>query len=278
MAEKGKTKLSQPAKNIPKDGQVIMAIMKEMGITEYEPKTIIQLTEFVYRYATSILEEARTFANNCKKKFIDVEDVRLALSLTNESSFTMPPPREVLLDCARNKNNTPLPLIKPHCGLRLPPDRHCLSACNYILKTATQKKIKTPGVSGIKIVNKPMVSYIKRTNTAPLNKQTVTIPKPTTNIANQQKTILKPKIQIQQSMQVVRIASPAVASALVSGFSERACYYVDSASFLFSAAMLLTSENPTRCHCSKPAKRSAPKRDVPSWWATRATTPKPPTP
>ncbi|KAK4877424.1 hypothetical protein RN001_009930 [Aquatica leii] len=212
MSDKEKVKLSQPAKNIPKDGQVIMAIMKEMGIVEYEPKTIIQLTEFVYRYATSVLEEARTFANNCKKKFIDVEDVRLALSLTNESSFTMPPPREVLLECARNKNNTLLPLVKPHCGLRLPPDRHCLSACNYVLRNSIQRKpIKATGPpSGIKIVTKPTVSYIKRMNTAPLTKQTVTIPKPITNIANQQKTILKPKIQIQQNLQMVSSNSTAM--------------------------------------------------------------------
>jgi len=207
MSEKEKSKLAQPPKNIPKDGQVIMAIMKEMGITEYEPKTIIQLTEFVYRYATSVLDEARTFANNSKKKFIDVEDVRLALQLSNESCFTSPPPREVLLECARNKNNSPLPLVKPHCGLRLPPDRHCLSACNYILKSNSQKKQNKTGgpggASGIKIVTKPTVSYIKRTNASPVTKQTVTIPKPITNIANQQKTILKPKIQIQQNVQVI---------------------------------------------------------------------------
>ncbi|KAF2879153.1 hypothetical protein ILUMI_27005 [Ignelater luminosus] len=209
MAEKEKAKSAQPPKNIPKDGQVIMAIMKEMGITEYEPKTIIQLTEFVYRYATSVLEEARTFANNCKKKFIDVEDVRLALQLANESCFTAPPPREVLLECARNKNNSPLPLVKPICGLRLPPDRHCLSACNYVLKSSAGKKSNKVNSSlgptpGIKIVTKPTVSYIKRTTASPGNKQTVTIPKPVTNITSQhQKTILKPKIQIQQNVQVV---------------------------------------------------------------------------
>lgn len=206
MGDKEKSKSVATPKNIPKDGQVIMAIMKEMGITEYEPKTIIQLTEFVYRYATSILDEARAFANNSKKKFIDVEDVRLALQLSNESCFTTPPSREILLECARNKNSSPLPLVKPHCGLRLPPDRHCLSACNYILKSSMQKKVMKPNLPpspGIKIVTKPTVSYIKRTNTTPLTKQTVTIPKALSNMSNQQKTILKPKIQIQQKVQVI---------------------------------------------------------------------------
>jgi MFS family permease len=45
---------------------------------------------------------------------------------------------------------------------------------------------------------------------------------------------------IQQSMQLVRIASPAVASALVSWWGERACYYADTASFVFSAVLLAT--------------------------------------
>lgn len=97
MSEKEKSdkgKQSQP-KNMPKDGQVILAIMKEMGITEYEPKTIVQLTEFVYRYASSILQEARMYANNSNKKTIDVDDIRLAMQFSAESTFTTPPPREV---------------------------------------------------------------------------------------------------------------------------------------------------------------------------------------
>jgi DHA3 family macrolide efflux protein-like MFS transporter len=60
--------------------------------------------------------------------------------------------------------------------------------------------------------------------------------------------------RLQQSMQVVRIASPAVAAALVGWLGERACYYADSASFLFSAALLAT------LRCSRPASPSAPRQ------------------
>jgi MFS transporter, DHA3 family, macrolide efflux protein len=45
---------------------------------------------------------------------------------------------------------------------------------------------------------------------------------------------------MQQTMQLVRIASPAVAGALVSWWGERWCYYADAASFAFSAALLAT--------------------------------------
>lgn len=212
MAEKEKSKPPQ-SKHIPKDGQVILSIMKEMGITEYEPKILVQLTEFVYRYATSILEEARSYANS-KKRVLDLDDVRLALILSSESTFTMPPSRETVLECARNKNSTPLPLIKPHCGLRLPPDRHCLAACNYTLKSAQKKQKNNFTISGatptLKLATKPGLSYIKRTNPLGVTKQAVTVPKPITKIATSsslqpQKTVLKPKIQIQQNLQM---ASP----------------------------------------------------------------------
>lgn len=209
MSDKDKSKL-QPAKNMPKDGQVIMAIMKEMGITEYEPKTIVQLTEFVYRYGSTILEEAKSFANNSKQKFLGIDDVTLALQLQSESTFTMPPPREVLLECARNKNNSPLPLIKPPCGLRLPPDRHCLSSPNYILKGVQKKPIKTTFTA-----NKPTVNIIKRTSNFGINKQTVTIPKPVTKVTSNpnltpQKTVLKTKIQMSQQINSSSNGSPSI--------------------------------------------------------------------
>jgi DHA3 family macrolide efflux protein-like MFS transporter len=51
-------------------------------------------------------------------------------------------------------------------------------------------------------------------------------------------------------MQVVRIASPAVASAMVAAFGERICYAADSATFICSALLLATLSNP------KPAARS----------------------
>lgn len=40
---------------------------------------------------------------------------------------------------ARQRNNIPLPTIRSSAGLRLPPDRHSLTACNYHLKSAVKK-------------------------------------------------------------------------------------------------------------------------------------------
>jgi len=52
-----------------------------------------------------------------------------------EENMTTPPSREVVLDAARHRNNIPLPVPKPTSGLRLPPDRYCVTACNYQLSS-----------------------------------------------------------------------------------------------------------------------------------------------
>lgn len=110
-----------------------------------------------------MLDDAKAYANHAKKKAIDLDDVKLAVAMQMEQSFTTPPPREVaffgvaffrfsphfcslfqiLMEVARTKNCIPLPAVKPHCGVRLPPDRYCLSACNYRLKTAKKPANKS---------------------------------------------------------------------------------------------------------------------------------------
>lgn len=50
--------------------------------------------------------------------------------------------------------------------------------------------------------------------------------------------LLSANALMQQAMQVVRIITPAIAGALVGWFGARICYYVDGASFLFSATMV----------------------------------------
>ena len=51
---------------------------------------------------------------------------------------------QLLMDIAKHKNSQPLPLIKPYSGLRLPPDRYCLSAPNY--RMSSYKTVKKVGL------------------------------------------------------------------------------------------------------------------------------------
>lgn len=129
-------------KSTPKDAQVMSAILKDMGIVDYEPRVINQMLEFTYRYVTNILEDARLYSTHAKKRAVDVDDVRLAIQMQAEKTFTSPPPRDLLMEIARQKNSTPLPLIKANAGPRLPPDRYSLTACNYRLKSAKKPRIQ----------------------------------------------------------------------------------------------------------------------------------------
>ncbi|XP_055296839.1 transcription initiation factor TFIID subunit 9 [Sitodiplosis mosellana] len=179
-----KSKTNSSVKHIPKDAQVLMSIMKELNVIEYEPRVINQLLEFTYRYVTCILDDAKVYANHAKKKVIELDDVKLASQMTLEKAFTTPPPREVLLELARSRNATPLPLIKTHCGLRLPPERHCLLSANYKLRAA-EVHPKKMGKSALDRKNKSTGSTIlKRQSMSNSGKsQTVTIPKPTFKVS-----------------------------------------------------------------------------------------------
>ncbi|KAG7249223.1 hypothetical protein CRUP_006920, partial [Coryphaenoides rupestris] len=119
---------------------VMIQILKDMGITEYEPRVINQMLEFTYRYVTTIIEDAKIYATHAKKSIVDAEDIKLAIQCRMDQSFTSPPPRDFLLEVARQKNQTPLPLIKPYTGPRLPPDRYCLTAPNYRIKSIQKKR------------------------------------------------------------------------------------------------------------------------------------------
>lgn len=152
----------------------------------------------------------RVYANHSKKKAIDLEDVKLASTMLLDKSFTGPPPREVLLEVAKLKNSQALPTIKPHSGIRLPPDRHCLLAANYKLRAATsqaptKKLVKSALGDGISTIKTKLVTSGGSSPSATmLNKKptlgqtvnkgqsVVSIPKPVFKVA---KTVIpKPRV------------------------------------------------------------------------------------
>lgn len=133
------------SKAMPKDAQVMVSILRDMGIMEWEPRVINQLLEFSYGYVTTVLDDAKTLSTHAKKKTVDVDDVRLAVQMYTDSNATTPPPRDVLLEVARVKNNSTLPIPKPSSGLRLPPDRFCLTSCNFKLRSSKRQPPPRPG-------------------------------------------------------------------------------------------------------------------------------------
>lgn len=54
-----KAKISAQIKHVPKDAQVIMSILKELNIHEYEPRVVNQMLEFTFRKKSDLFLIAR---------------------------------------------------------------------------------------------------------------------------------------------------------------------------------------------------------------------------
>uniref|UniRef100_A0A2K5EWC0 TATA-box binding protein associated factor 9b n=1 Tax=Aotus nancymaae TaxID=37293 RepID=A0A2K5EWC0_AOTNA len=152
-----------PLKNAPRDALVMAQILKDMGITEYEPRVINQMLEFAFRYVTTILDDAKMYSSHAKKPNVDADDVRLAIQCRADQSFTSPPPRDVIIFTYRF-------LI---CRPRLPPDRYCLTAPNYRLKSLIKK-----GPNQGRLVPRLSVGAVSSKPTTPTiaTPQTVSVP------------------------------------------------------------------------------------------------------
>jgi MFS transporter, DHA3 family, macrolide efflux protein len=62
----------------------------------------------------------------------------------------------------------------------------------------------------------------------------------TTPLIVPREALVSASAAMQQAMQIVRIASPVVAGAMVGWFGETSCYYLDAGTFLISAAIIAT--------------------------------------
>eukprot|EP01094_Clydonella_sp_ATCC50884_P014933 TRINITY_DN25502_c0_g1_i1.p1 TRINITY_DN25502_c0_g1~~TRINITY_DN25502_c0_g1_i1.p1 ORF type:complete len:235 (-),score=38.34 TRINITY_DN25502_c0_g1_i1:149-853(-) len=118
-------------KGIPRDARLVALILKSMGVDNFEPAVVLQLLEFMYRYTTDVLEDAEAYATHANKDAIGMDDIRLAIQSQVNSSFTQPPPRELVMELAQQKNSLPLPSIPNRLGVLLPSEEDCLTSVNY---------------------------------------------------------------------------------------------------------------------------------------------------
>ncbi|OZJ04634.1 hypothetical protein BZG36_02029 [Bifiguratus adelaidae] len=115
----------------PRDAKIISLILRSLNVDDYEPKVVHQLLEFAYRYTSDVFQDALVYSEHAGKSELDIDDIQLAIQGRVNHSFTTPPPKEFLLELADEKNKQPLPLIPEKYGIRLPPERHTLTAINY---------------------------------------------------------------------------------------------------------------------------------------------------
>ncbi|KAK9061963.1 hypothetical protein SSX86_019147 [Deinandra increscens subsp. villosa] len=118
--------------NLPRDAKTIIALLKSMGVENYEPRVVRQFLELYYRNAVDLLTDAKTYSNHAGKACVDYADVMLAIKSKSYFSFTHPPLPEVK-EAAMKVNCKPIPR-PPACGLSLPPEWDTLLAPNYRIR------------------------------------------------------------------------------------------------------------------------------------------------
>ncbi|CAG8473204.1 3695_t:CDS:2 [Diversispora eburnea] len=121
--------VSSQRDKIPRDSKVMELILRSAGVEEFEPKVVQQLLEFAHRYTIDVIQDASAYAEHTGKNEMDIDDVKLAIQGRINHSFIAPPKQEL----AKEQNKEPLPPVPLKYGLRLPPDRHCLTAINFQL-------------------------------------------------------------------------------------------------------------------------------------------------
>ncbi|XP_010253134.1 PREDICTED: transcription initiation factor TFIID subunit 9 [Nelumbo nucifera] len=118
---------------LPRDAKIVKSLLKSMGVKDYEPCVIHQFLELWYRYVVDVLTDAQLYSEHAGKSAIDCDDIKLAIQTKVNFSFSQPPPREVLLELARNRNKIPLPKSISGPGIPLPPEQDTLISPNYQL-------------------------------------------------------------------------------------------------------------------------------------------------
>ncbi|XP_049400303.1 transcription initiation factor TFIID subunit 9-like [Solanum stenotomum] len=125
--------------DLPRDAKIVKTLLKSMGVDDYEPRVVHQFLELWYRYVVDVLTDAQVYSEHAGKVSIDSDDIKLAIQSKVNFSFSQPPPREVLLELARNRNKIPLPKSIAGSGVPLPPEQDTLINPNYQLAIAKKQ-------------------------------------------------------------------------------------------------------------------------------------------
>ncbi|XP_050947661.1 transcription initiation factor TFIID subunit 9 isoform X1 [Cucumis melo] len=143
VVEKVSKEMSDGDEELPRDAKIVKTLLKSMGVEDYEPRVIHQFLELWYRYVVDVLTDAQVYSEHAGKAAIDCDDVKLAIQSKVNFSFSQPPPREVLLELARNRNKIPLPRSIGGPGIALPPDQDTLLSPNYQLAIPKKQAVET---------------------------------------------------------------------------------------------------------------------------------------
>lgn len=125
---------------LPRDVKILYLILASMGVNAYQDQVPLQLLDFAHRYTTQVFQDALVYADYAGQSTgnqpagmgfqtapMSVEDVKLAVSARVAHQFKPTTPKDLIMSLAAERNKRPLPPVPSTYGLRLPPEKHCLT-------------------------------------------------------------------------------------------------------------------------------------------------------
>lgn len=125
---------------IPRDAKIVHLLLASMGITSYQDQVPLQLLDFAHRYTTQILQDAQIYSDyahqsgasqpagmNAQNSSLTIDDLKLAVTSRVAYQFKPTTPKDLLVTLAAERNKRNLPAVPASYGLRLPPEKHCLT-------------------------------------------------------------------------------------------------------------------------------------------------------
>lgn len=127
----------------PRDVKIVHLILASMGVTSYQDQVSVQLLDFAYRYTSRVLQDAVVYSDYANQSTssqpagvgpsssgLTIEDLKLAVASQVAYEFKPTTPKDLLLSLAAERNKRMLPPVPETYGLRLPPEKYCLTGCD----------------------------------------------------------------------------------------------------------------------------------------------------
>ncbi|KAI9820127.1 MAG: Transcription initiation factor TFIID subunit 9 [Thelocarpon impressellum] len=146
----------------PRDARLIHMILASFGLSAYQERVPLQLLDFAYRYTSGVLQDAQHLsaegyatsssaaqahaakgggsgagAASADGGSVSLAALRLAVASRLNYQFGTGGgglPKEFLLEMAAERNRVALPVVGREWGVRLPPERFCLTGVGWGLR------------------------------------------------------------------------------------------------------------------------------------------------
>ena len=135
----------------PRDARLIHMILANLGVTAYQERVPLQLMDFAYRYTSSTLQDALHLtsehyasappgggrgaggvANDASS--VTLSSLRLSVASRTHYQYNPTLPKDFYQDLAQERNRVALPPIGKDWGIRLPPEKYCLTGVGWGLR------------------------------------------------------------------------------------------------------------------------------------------------